>query len=297
MPPTYTDEGLRAAQEIRVRHPHTAVLVLSQHLEFNYAQRLIQDNPTRVGYLLKERVGRVDQLLDALNRVTSGECVIDQTIVKELLDRSRTADPLRRADLTRARDPDTDRRRALQPGHLPNPVAQPENRRDPHPQCLQQTRHPHHQRRQPPRARGTHLPTPRKHPQVDQSTRADAAQARLPRNAGQDTSPPPARQRGRARRSIGLARPDMRVRRCGCAWVAASKPAPARASMIEWPPAKGPITPLGQAGRSRGMMGHDDVGKRLAEGRDDTVSQAGCRSNPEAEVWDRWPRGDIAEAC
>ena len=72
MPPTYTDEGLRAAQEIRVRHPHTAVLVLSQHLEFNYAQRLIQDNPTRVGYLLKERVGRVDQLLD----------------------RSRTADPL-----------------------------------------------------------------------------------------------------------------------------------------------------------------------------------------------------------
>ena len=94
MPPTYTDEGLRAAQEIRLRHPDTAVLVLSQHLEFNYAQRLIQDNPTRVGYLLKERVGRVDQLLDALNRVTSGECVIDRTIVKELLDRSRTADPL-----------------------------------------------------------------------------------------------------------------------------------------------------------------------------------------------------------
>ena len=94
MPPTYTDEGLRAAQEIRVRHPHTAVLVLSQHLEFNYAQRLILDNPRSVGYLLKERVGRVDQLLDALNRVTSGECVIDRTIVKELLDRSRTADPL-----------------------------------------------------------------------------------------------------------------------------------------------------------------------------------------------------------
>ena len=94
MPPTYTDEGLRAAQVIRVEHPRTAVLVLSQHLEFNYAQRLIQDNPTRVGYLLKERVGRVDQLLDALNRVTSGECVIDQAIVNELLDRSRAADPL-----------------------------------------------------------------------------------------------------------------------------------------------------------------------------------------------------------
>jgi DNA-binding NarL/FixJ family response regulator len=94
MPPTYTDEGLEAAHQIRARYPQTAVLVLSQHLEFNYAQRLIQNNPARVGYLLKERVGRVDQLLDALNRVTSGECVIDQTIVKELLDRSRTADPL-----------------------------------------------------------------------------------------------------------------------------------------------------------------------------------------------------------
>ena len=94
MPPTHTDEGLRAAQEIQTRHPHMAVLVLSQHLELNYAQRLIQANPARVGYLLKERVGRIDQLLDALNRVTSGECVIDQTIVKELLDHSRTSDPL-----------------------------------------------------------------------------------------------------------------------------------------------------------------------------------------------------------
>ena len=94
MPPTHTDEGLRAAQEIRARHPHIAVLVLSQHLEFSYAQRLIQDNPARVGYLLKERIGRVDQLLDALSRVTSGECVIDPTIVKELLDHSRASDPL-----------------------------------------------------------------------------------------------------------------------------------------------------------------------------------------------------------
>jgi DNA-binding NarL/FixJ family response regulator len=94
MPPTYTDEGLEAAHQIRARYPQTAVLVLSQHLELNYAERLVQDNPARVGYLLKERVGRVDQLLDALNRLTSGECVIDQTIVKELLDRSRTADPL-----------------------------------------------------------------------------------------------------------------------------------------------------------------------------------------------------------
>jgi DNA-binding NarL/FixJ family response regulator len=94
MPPTHTDEGLRAAQEIRVSHPNMAVLVLSQHLEINYAQRLIQANPAHVGYLLKERVGRIDQLLDALDRVTSGECVIDPTIVKELLDHSRISDPL-----------------------------------------------------------------------------------------------------------------------------------------------------------------------------------------------------------
>jgi DNA-binding NarL/FixJ family response regulator len=94
MPPTHTDEGLRAAREIRSSHPGTAVLVLSQHLELNYAQRLIEDNPERVGYLLKERVGRLDQLLDALRRVVAGECVIDPTIVKELIDRSRVSDPL-----------------------------------------------------------------------------------------------------------------------------------------------------------------------------------------------------------
>jgi DNA-binding NarL/FixJ family response regulator len=94
MPPTHTDEGLRAAQEIRTDHPEIAVLVLSQHLELSYAQRLIEDSPAKVGYLLKERVGRVDQLLDALERVAAGECVVDRTIVDELLDRSRTADPL-----------------------------------------------------------------------------------------------------------------------------------------------------------------------------------------------------------
>ena len=94
MPPTHTDEGLRAAQHIRDRHPQTAVLVLSQHLEFNYAQRLIKDNPAAVGYLLKERVGRIGQLLDAIHRVANGECVIDHAIVTELLERSRTTGPL-----------------------------------------------------------------------------------------------------------------------------------------------------------------------------------------------------------
>ena len=94
MPPTHTDEGLRAAREIRARYPETAVLVLSQHLELEYVLRLIDQKPERVGYLMKERVGRVEQLLDAVHRVAAGECVVDSAIVKELLARRRQADPL-----------------------------------------------------------------------------------------------------------------------------------------------------------------------------------------------------------
>jgi len=94
MPPTHTDEGLRAAGEIRTRYPETAVLVLSQHLELEYVLRLIDKKPERVGYLMKERVGRVEQLLDAVNRVAAGECVVDSAIVGELLARRRQVDPL-----------------------------------------------------------------------------------------------------------------------------------------------------------------------------------------------------------
>jgi DNA-binding NarL/FixJ family response regulator len=98
MPPTHTDEGLRAAHEIRTRYPDVAVLVLSQHLEPEYAFRLVQEKPAGAGYLLKERVGRVEQLLDALERVAAGECVVDRAVVDELLIRPRRADPL--AELT-----------------------------------------------------------------------------------------------------------------------------------------------------------------------------------------------------
>jgi DNA-binding NarL/FixJ family response regulator len=94
MPPTYTDEGLRAAREIRARHPDVAVLVLSQHLEPEYALRLVEEQPAGAGYLLKERVGRVEQLLDAIERVAAGECVVDRAVVDELLARRRRADPL-----------------------------------------------------------------------------------------------------------------------------------------------------------------------------------------------------------
>jgi DNA-binding NarL/FixJ family response regulator len=94
MPPTHTDEGLRAAREIRSRYPGTAVLVLSQHLEPEYALQLVDEKPERVGYLLKERVGRIEQLLDALQRVSNGECVVDRAVVDELLARQRRSDPL-----------------------------------------------------------------------------------------------------------------------------------------------------------------------------------------------------------
>ena len=94
MPPTHTDEGLRAAREIRSRYPGTAVLVLSQHLEPDYALQLVEAKPEHVGYLMKERVGRVDQLLDALQRVAAGECVVDRSVVDDLLARRRRVDPI-----------------------------------------------------------------------------------------------------------------------------------------------------------------------------------------------------------
>src|SRR5712691_5936972 len=94
MPPTHTDEGLRAAREIRSRYPETAVVLLSQHLEPAYALRLVEEKPEGVGYLLKERVGRVQQLLDAVQRVAAGECVVDRAVVDELLLRPRRVDPI-----------------------------------------------------------------------------------------------------------------------------------------------------------------------------------------------------------
>jgi DNA-binding NarL/FixJ family response regulator len=94
MPPTHTKEGLNAAREIRANHPDTAVLVLSQNLEPEYALQLIEERPDHAGYLLKERVGHIDQLLDALHRVVAGECVVDRAVVDELLERRRRIDPI-----------------------------------------------------------------------------------------------------------------------------------------------------------------------------------------------------------
>jgi DNA-binding NarL/FixJ family response regulator len=96
MPPTQTDEGLHAARLIRSLHPDTAVVLLSQHLEARYAQRLLADQPGGVGYLLKERVADIAVLVDALRRVNEGECVVDPTIVSRLMQRRRPDSPLLR---------------------------------------------------------------------------------------------------------------------------------------------------------------------------------------------------------
>jgi DNA-binding NarL/FixJ family response regulator len=98
MPPTFTDEGLVAAEAIRASHPDVGVLVLSQYLESSYAMRLLRENPERSGYLLKERVSDVAVLVDALKRIVEGECVLDPTIVAMLVRRPRDPDPL--AELT-----------------------------------------------------------------------------------------------------------------------------------------------------------------------------------------------------
>jgi serine/threonine-protein kinase len=89
MPPTHSDEGLLAAERIRLEHPRTGVLVLSHHIESRYAMRLLQDQPRGAGYLLKERVSDIAVLADALKRIDEGECVLDPTIVARLLHRSR----------------------------------------------------------------------------------------------------------------------------------------------------------------------------------------------------------------
>jgi len=89
MPPTHTDEGLVAAQAIRSSHPEVGVLVLSHYLESYYAMRLLEEHPERSGYLLKERVKDVAVLVDALERIDDGECVLDPTIVARLVGRPR----------------------------------------------------------------------------------------------------------------------------------------------------------------------------------------------------------------
>jgi DNA-binding NarL/FixJ family response regulator len=96
MPPSHTDEGLRAAVEARRRVPGSPVLVLSQYVELSYADDLLADRVGGVGYLLKDRVAAVAEFLDALARVASGGMVLDPEVVSQLLVRRRRDDPLKK---------------------------------------------------------------------------------------------------------------------------------------------------------------------------------------------------------
>ncbi|HEX6330302.1 MAG TPA: response regulator transcription factor [Actinomycetota bacterium] len=96
MPPSFTDEGLRAALEIRQRWPKVGVLVLSQYVEERYAADLIAENTSGIGYLLKDRVADVSEFLSAVRRVGEGETALDPEVVSQILARTRRRDPLDR---------------------------------------------------------------------------------------------------------------------------------------------------------------------------------------------------------
>ena len=96
MPPTHTDEGLRAALSIRAQHPQVAVLVLSQYVEVPLAMQLLGESAAGVGYLLKDRVSHINEFVDAVQRVAEGGSAIDPTIVSALISKQRNRDPVDR---------------------------------------------------------------------------------------------------------------------------------------------------------------------------------------------------------
>ena len=142
MPPTHTDEGLRATTLIRQRWPDSAILILSQYVEVDFVLTLLESSATSVGYLIKDRVLEMATLTDALRRVAAGECVVDPLIVRELMTRQRRTDPLGAL---------SDRERevlALMAEGLSKPRARPTavhhrtNRRSPHEPRLHEARPP-----------------------------------------------------------------------------------------------------------------------------------------------------------
>jgi DNA-binding NarL/FixJ family response regulator len=94
MPPSYTDEGLVAAQQIRAAHPDIGVLVLSQHIDVAYAMKLVTEQSSRVGYLLKDRIADVPELVAALRHIADGGSVVDPGLVAELVSAPAVDDPL-----------------------------------------------------------------------------------------------------------------------------------------------------------------------------------------------------------
>jgi DNA-binding NarL/FixJ family response regulator len=98
MPPSFTDEGLRAAHEIRARHPEIGIVILSQHVETGMATRLLAESPRRLAYLLKDRVGDIAEFAETLERVAAGGSALDPQVVAQLL--TSTRDDIRLASLS-----------------------------------------------------------------------------------------------------------------------------------------------------------------------------------------------------
>ena len=96
MPPTFTDEGLRMAIELRKQHPGLAILMFSQYIETRYAEELLGDDAAGIGYLLKDRVADVSEFVDALTRVASGGTALDPEVVTQLMGTSRQRDSISR---------------------------------------------------------------------------------------------------------------------------------------------------------------------------------------------------------
>jgi DNA-binding NarL/FixJ family response regulator len=90
MPPTYRDEGTRAALSLRATHPSLGILILSQHVEPRYAEQLLREHPRGIGYLLKERIASPAQFVDAIREVAKGGSVLDSDVVSALLSRRTT---------------------------------------------------------------------------------------------------------------------------------------------------------------------------------------------------------------
>jgi DNA-binding NarL/FixJ family response regulator len=94
MPPTQSDEGLRAAQELRRRHPDLGIVILSEHVDAGVATRMLAESPEHLGYLLKQRVTDIDDFVGTLRRVTRGGSALDPQVVSGLLARDRADGPL-----------------------------------------------------------------------------------------------------------------------------------------------------------------------------------------------------------
>jgi DNA-binding NarL/FixJ family response regulator len=109
MPPTFTDEGLRAAHELRTRHPRAGVLVLSQYVDVSYALKLIHEGGERLGYLLKDRIVDVPEFVATLRRLMAGGCVIEPTLVEALVTRLSELTPREREVLALMAEGRTDR--------------------------------------------------------------------------------------------------------------------------------------------------------------------------------------------